>query len=269
MVRIASAALLVVLILATIWWLPPWATLLVAALVAALAAAEVAGLSAHLGARISRPFVASAAALVTLAFAFDHAAAGQGVPALHVVLLALVVAGGAVALATAPDKGTLTRAAVLIMAPLYAGLPLGAIAALRTTDGPNPLLLLLLVITVSDTAQFYTGRTLGRRKLAPIVSPGKTVEGAVGGVIAAALVASVAGPRLLESLPISAAVFAGLGAALSLTGIVGDLFESLLKRGAGVKDSSSLIPGHGGMLDRVDSYLFAGPVFYLFLGLIA
>ncbi len=268
MVRIASAALLVATILGTVWWLPPWATLVVAALVAALAAGEVAGFSTHLGARVSRPFVGAAAALITLSVAVDQAG-GSGAAVLTTVLLALVVAGGAVALSTAPDPATVTRAAVAVMAPIYVGLPLGVIAALRVTVGPEPLLLLLLVIAVSDTAQYYTGRTLGRRKLAPVVSPGKTIEGAVGGIVAAALVTALAGPRLLEAVPVSTVVFAGLGAGLSLSGIVGDLFESLLKRGADVKDSSSLIPGHGGVLDRIDAYLFAGPVFYVFLGLVA
>jgi phosphatidate cytidylyltransferase len=264
LVRIASAALLITLVLAIIIWLPPAATLAVASLVAAAAAAEVAGLAAHVGIGVPRLFVAAAAALVTLAVASDHAGAAGGM-ALHSVLLALVVAGGAVALASPPDAGTPARAAVALMAPIYAGMPLGAIATLRDTEGPQHLLFLLLIVAVSDIAQYYTGRTLGRRKLAPIVSPGKTVEGAVGGVAAAALVSALAGPRLLETLPMAPAAYAGLGAGLSLTGIVGDLFESLLKRGAGVKDSSSAIPGHGGVLDRIDSYLFAGPVFYLLM----
>lgn len=268
MVRIASAALLIALVLATILWLPPSATVLVATLVAALGAGEVAGFSAKLGAPVPRLWVAASAALLTLAFAADQAVPASGVPALHVVLLALVVAGGALALSTPPDQSTLGRAAVAVMAPVYTGIPLGAIAGLRVTDGPRPLMFLLLIIAVSDTAQYYTGRTLGRRKLAPVVSPGKTVEGAVGGLVAAGLVSGIAGPHLLEGLPVAAAAFVALGVVLSLAGIVGDLFESLLKRGVGVKDSSSLIPGHGGVLDRVDSYLFAGPVFYLFLVLV-
>lgn len=269
MVRIASAALLLAVVLSTIVWLPLVATLVVAALVAALSAAEVAGLAAHAGVGVPRTFVAAAAASVALAFAVDHSGAAGGGMVLHAVLLALVVAGGAVALTSPPDAGTPGRAAVAMMAPIYAGIPLGAMATLRVTDGPQPLLFLLLIVAVSDTAQYATGRSMGRRKLAPVVSPGKTVEGAVGGVVAASLVAALAGPRLLDAMPIPVAAFAALGAGLSLTGIAGDLFESLLKRGAGVKDSSSLIPGHGGVLDRIDSYLFAGPVFYLFLRILA
>lgn len=269
MVRIASAALLVAIILTTVWWLPPVATLVVAALVAALASFEVAGLAAHVGAPVSRPFVAAAAAGVTLAFAVDHAPVGASGFALHAVLLSLVVASGALALLTPPDRGSPVRAAVAIMAPVYAGLPLGAMAALRVSDGPGPVLLLLLVIATSDTAQYYVGTTMGRRKLSPLVSPGKTIEGAVGGLAAAAIVAGLAGPRLLSSIGLSMTDWAALGATLALTGIVGDLFESLLKRGAGVKDASSLIPGHGGVLDRIDSYLFAGPVFYVILRALA
>ena len=269
MVRTVSAALLVAIVLTTIWWLPPVATLAVATLVAALAASEVASLSAHVGARVSRPFVAVAAAIVTVAFAVDHAPVAAGGMTLHAVLVSLVVAAGTVAMRTPPDAGAPARAAIAIMAPIYTGLPLGAMAALRVSDGPGPILLLLFIIAASDTAQYYVGTTMGRRKLAPALSPGKTVEGAVGGLVAGAAVAGLAGPILLAALGLSTVEWVALGTTLALTGIVGDLFESLLKRGAGVKDASSLIPGHGGMLDRIDSYLFAGPVFYVVLRALA
>jgi phosphatidate cytidylyltransferase len=123
------------------------------------------------------------------------------------------------------------------------------------------------VVAGSDTAQYYTGRALGRRKLAPRVSPGKTIEGAAGGLVAAVAIGAA-----LSSwgLPGVAWPGAALGALLlALFGIAGDLFESLLKRSAGVKDSSALIPGHGGVLDRIDAYLFTFPMFYLFLRYIA
>jgi phosphatidate cytidylyltransferase len=150
-----------------------------------------------------------------------------------------------------------------VMAPVYVGLPLGVIAWVLCVHGPAATTWLLVMIAVSDSGQYYCGRAFGRRKLAPAVSPAKTVEGAVGGVVVAAVVGAVTGPWALPELsPLVAAV---LTLALVLAGIVGDLFESLLKRSAGVKDSSQLIPGHGGILDRIDSHLFAAPVFYLFL----
>src|SRR5262249_20125883 len=139
--------------------------------------------------------------------------------------------------------------------------PIGAMVALRTIRGREALFLLLLTVMVSDTAQYYTGRALGRRLLAPAVSPKKTVEGAVGGFICGAIVLAVVGAWWLPNVP--AALRALLGATLVGLGIGGDLFESMLKRAAGVKDSASLIPGHGGVLDRIDALLFAAPVYYV------
>ncbi len=120
----------------------------------------------------------------------------------------------------------------------------------------------MTVIVVSDSAQYYTGRALGRRPLAPAISPKKTVEGAIGGVIFGTLAMAIGGHYVFTS-PLW--LLALVGAMVSLLGIVGDLFESLLKRSASVKDSSNLIPGHGGVLDRIDSWLFAAPGYYIFV----
>jgi phosphatidate cytidylyltransferase len=146
---------------------------------------------------------------------------------------------------------------------LYIGLPIGAIVALRRAADAGPLLLLLAIVVVSDTAQYYTGRLLGRRPLAPAISPKKTREGAVGGLVGGSLISVILGRWWLPGA--APAACAALGLIVAAAGIVGDLFESQLKRGAGVKDSSTLIPGHGGVLDRIDSWLFAGPVFYVFV----
>ena len=107
----------------------------------------------------------------------------------------------------------------------------------------------------------------GRRKLAPVISPGKTIEGAIGGLIVAPIAGALLGRWAMPEVFLGAAAVLALG--LALFGMAGDLFESLIKRSAGAKDSSSLIPGHGGVLDRIDAYLFAAPVFYLFLRFIA
>jgi phosphatidate cytidylyltransferase len=117
----------------------------------------------------------------------------------------------------------------------------------------------------SDSAQYYTGRAFGRRKLAPAVSPAKTVEGAIGGLVAATIAGAVSGSNVLHLAPFDAVTGAVVGVLVALFGMLGDLFESLLKRSAGVKDSSALIPGHGGVLDRIDSYLFAAPCYYVVL----
>ena len=116
---------------------------------------------------------------------------------------------------------------------------------------------------VSDIAQYYTGRLAGRRPLAPTISPRKTVEGALGGLVFGALVLAIVGAWWLPRVPI--ALRALVGVTIVALGITGDLFESMLKRSAGVKDSSALIPGHGGVLDRIDALLFAAPVYYIVL----
>ena len=132
------------------------------------------------------------------------------------------------------------------------------------------LLIFPLVITwASDIGAFVVGRTVGGRKLIPSVSPGKTVSGAVGGLAASMLVAWLYARSVL--VPVASLGFTpwgalAFGAAISIAAQVGDLFESLLKREAGVKDSSRIIPGHGGVLDRFDSLIFVLPVAYLLLG---
>ena len=132
------------------------------------------------------------------------------------------------------------------------------------------LLVFPLVITwASDIGAFFVGRTIGGRKLIPSVSPGKTVSGAVGGLVASMLVAWLYARAVL--VPVASLGFTpwgalAFGAAISVAAQVGDLFESLLKREGRVKDSSRIIPGHGGVLDRFDSLIFVLPVAYLLLG---
>jgi phosphatidate cytidylyltransferase len=122
---------------------------------------------------------------------------------------------------------------------------------------------MMLTVFVSDTAQYYSGRAFGKHLLAPAISPKKTVEGAVGGFVFGALFLTVVGQWWLPSIPAMARVV--IGVAIVIAGIGGDLFESMLKRSAGVKDSSALIPGHGGILDRIDALLFAAPLYYIVL----
>jgi phosphatidate cytidylyltransferase len=133
--------------------------------------------------------------------------------------------------------------------------------------GPKVFIWLVGVIALSDSAQYYAGTLWGRRKLAPVVSPGKTVEGAIGGLVIAPIAGLLIGRWAMPQLTMLETAVLAIG--LALFGMAGDLFESLIKRSAGVKDSSTLIPGHGGVLDRIDAYLFAAPVFYLFLRYIA
>ena len=254
MARVLSALLLLPIVVGSIWFLPPLATLILAEVAAVLAVLEYSDLARALGTRVPRTIVVAAVV------ASCAAVARPEIP-LDLVLLTSVIIVGALAVGEGrPSPTVLSDVAASIFPLAYIGLPLGAIVAVRTLAGREALLLLIVAIVVSDSAQYYTGRAFGRTPLAPSISPKKTREGAIGGILigTAALGwgASFLFPRVHPVfLILWSATIIGLG-------IIGDLFESLLKRSAGVKDSSALIPGHGGILDRIDSWLFAAPVYY-------
>jgi phosphatidate cytidylyltransferase len=148
---------------------------------------------------------------------------------------------------------------VNILALLYIPLLLGHFIWLRyLNDGQWWIFWLLMVIMAGDTGAFYCGRTWGKTKLYPEVSPGKTWAGAVGGLAVAVIVGVALGHWALPRMGLT--WLAALALVLAVVGLLGDLFESMLKRQAEVKDTSGLLPGHGGMLDRLDSLLFAAPV---------
>jgi phosphatidate cytidylyltransferase len=136
-------------------------------------------------------------------------------------------------------------------------------AALLRAINPWWLVFGLVVSWIGDTGAYYVGRRYGRRKLAPRVSPGKTWEGAVASAVVSALAGVLALPRLIPGVGFVEALVLALAA--NIAGQFGDLAESAIKRGAGVKDSGTLLPGHGGLLDRVDSSMFALPVLYAIL----
>lgn len=144
---------------------------------------------------------------------------------------------------------------------------LGALIAIVSMHARSPWLVLaaMAVVWIADTAAYFAGRRFGRRKLAPAISPGKTWEGAYGGIAAVVIYALALWPTatrdgfVLSSGARGLLLWVAFAVALAILSIVGDLFESLLKRGAGVKDSGALLPGHGGVLDRVDALLAAMP----------
>lgn len=147
---------------------------------------------------------------------------------------------------------------------VYCALPLGLLLEIRHAEqGGQLICFLLLTVWVTDAGAYFVGRQWGKRKLSPHISPGKTLAGFWGGVGLAGITGG--GMAYGFSLPFGWLEAFFLCSVLSVVGQVGDLAESLLKREAGVKDSGRLIPGHGGMLDRLDSLLFAVPVFYVFL----
>jgi phosphatidate cytidylyltransferase len=250
-VRVGSAVILLIILYVTLWVLPRGAMMVVGMLVAAIAARELAGLARTAGLPANAPYLSFAAALVAVAFAWD--AQHGSTQSTLIVLLAFIIATGALAVAHGrPSPAALSAIAVSCLVPIYIGLPIGAIVAIHSWFGAKTTTWLLLTIATSDSAQYYTGRAF---------SPAKTVEGAVGGVLVATAVGAWIGAWALPGTSIATLALVSLG--LAGAGILGDLFESLLKRCVGAKDSSALIPGHGGVLDRIDSYLFAAPLLYI------
>ena len=214
---------------------------------------------------------AVAAALLVL-FVFD--APSRAPDWLLLVTVALVVAAlSAEMLRGAPFEQMIVSTGSTVLGVLYVVLLGGHLVAVRmgfgpyvSTSDPNLSTHLLgfffLVLMGSDTGAYYTGRAIGRHKLAPTVSPGKTWEGAAGGMAASLLMATLAHYWFFPALSLRAAL--PLAAVMNVLGVVGDLTESALKRGAGAKDAASFLPGHGGFLDRLDSLLFNAPLLYYF-----
>ena len=256
MVRLSTGVVLILAVVASVWLLPSWILLLAAAAVLVLALVEYGRLADSVGARVPL-VVAGAGALACCA------AVGLGTPLEAPLLATVVVVGGVVVASRGPAPAVLGDVGAALLPTLYLGLPLGSLVALHAGWGREAVLLLLLNVVLSDTAQYYGGRLLGRRPLSPLISPKKTLEGAVAGLLVTPPVVTLVGRAWLPGVSPGRLILVSL--ALVGLGIVGDLFESLLKRSAGVKDSSALIPGHGGVLDRIDSLLFAAPGFYLFL----
>jgi phosphatidate cytidylyltransferase len=253
MTRLLSGAALAAAALTAIVLLPLSALRLLACLVALVAAREYL-VMVQSGRRQSIVVPSILVALVCWWMA-DRGAA---------VALPLLLAGLAALAYEVIFRGvTIERASARFLAPWYTGMPLGLLVAIQQLGGPRATLMLLATVVVSDSCQYYGGRAFGRRQLAPTISPKKTVEGAVAGVVAGVSFLALAGPL---ALPAAGRVsLAALGVAVVTLGICGDLFESRLKRISGLKDSGDLIPGHGGVLDRLDALLFAVPVYYLYL----
>lgn len=196
---------------------------------------------------------------VVLSPSLGAAAPDASVPA----LAGLLSMGAALAMLAArvPVEQAAPAMGALAFGALYLGLPLAALCELQGR-APWSLVLLLAIVWLGDSAAYYVGSRFGRRRLAPIVSPNKSWEGALAAVAVSAVSAAVWGQWREGAVDGRLIVFAVV---VSCAAQLGDLVESLLKRGAGVKDSGSLLPGHGGFLDRLDALFFAAPVWWLLL----
>jgi len=255
--RVLTAAVLLAVLLPAIFVFPPlaWGVLTLGFL--ALAAWEWARLLPGAPSAASAAGTVAAAGAAALAFRVQSTWPAELVPALcgGLVLFWVLIAPRRLSRHEARSGGW----------PLAALLLFGCWLALYELRvlGAVPLLSAMAVIWVADIAAYFVGRAIGRRKLAPAISPGKSWEGAIGGFVAVVLLGLAAAtvPSLGDSLPALLVARATIpGAAVVLVGIaalsiVGDLHESLLKREAGVKDSGRLLPGHGGMLDRIDALI--------------
>jgi len=269
--RVLFAVIAIPLALALVWYggIP---LAIVLAIAAVLGARELFDLAARQGVQPLRPLgLATAAALAPIVYgAMISVEIRQWITGAwpYVAALWLIVLLTWVLAARAPTDRPLSVAGVTLLAVAYAGaLPVFLLAirhaqhSLRSWSGAWLVFFPLVVTWVCDTAAMFGGRALGGPKLAPRVSPGKTRSGSTAGVIGGLLVAPVFGalvfPQVGVEVPLwHLLVIAGV---LSIVGQVGDLTESLFKREAGVKDSSTLIPGHGGVLDRFDSLYFVIP----------
>ncbi len=186
---------------------------------------------------------------------------------IQLILLLLIVGSLTAAVVRgAPYDRMILSVGVTVLSVMYVAFLGGHLIAVRVGFTPalsrHLLSFFFLVIMGSDVAAYYGGRMFGRNKLAPNISPGKTWEGAVAGMLASLLLAVASHYWFFLNLPIKFAL--PLAAVMNVMGVLGDLTESALKRGVGMKDTTQFLPGHGGILDRIDSLLFNAPVIYYF-----
>jgi len=254
--RVVTALAIAAVVIVVLFWMPPVVAVAVVAIVVLAGAWEWAGF-AGCGTQRQRLVYTSCIGLaVYLAWQLTADPARLAV-FLQVVALWWIAAF--LWLALASQRGGRRAAAVVGFAVLVpAAIGLGRIALIEP-EGRVLLLFLLVLVAAADVGAYFGGRTLGKRKLAPRVSPNKTWEGLVSGLVFAAL-AALAGAALFgqPSLP-----WVGICVIVAVASVVGDLIESKFKRGAGLKDSGTLLPGHGGVLDRIDSHVAAAPIFLL------
>jgi phosphatidate cytidylyltransferase len=257
--RVATALVVLPVLLGVFFLGPPWLTVALVGACLAFGFFEFAELVRARGIRPMKRVGYLLAAALFLDVVWPGWLGVPFAPLGGLLLLAFTLWRGA-------DLESVTSAAATLLGAVYLGALGGTIAALRIVppveQGAWRLVLLLVVQVFSDSLAFFVGHAIGRRRLAPGISPGKSVEGAIGGLVGGVLGALAVRAVGLPALPLVHA--ASLGGGVALMGIVGDLDESLLKRWAGVKDSGTLFPGHGGMLDRLDSLLFGAPVLYYY-----
>jgi phosphatidate cytidylyltransferase len=273
LLRILTALVLIPVVVVLVWSAPTGFLAIVAAGVALLALVEFLDLGERLGFRAFRRWTLACSAMVfyaqySLGFIETHALgegvsivrnAAGGVLSIEAVLLIFVFGCAAIGLATRrPLHDILPAISIGSAGILFVALPFSYLVRMKEMEmvGRQVVLFTLCLIWAGDMLAYFVGRSFGHMHLAPAISPKKTWEGALGNLFASLLVAIVFA-RWMEVDAFRMLAIAALG---NIAGQMGDLIESAYKRGAAVKDSGTLLPGHGGMLDRVDSLILASPV---------
>ncbi len=276
LLRLATAAVLIPIVVALVWWAPPIALAGIAAIVAILALVEFLNLGDRVGMRGFKLWTYFCTVLIfyaqfSLGRLETHSLAG-GISlirdvtggtlsieaALLVFLFGCVILG---LLTRRPLHEILPAIAISSAALLFIALPFSYIVRVDEIEpaGRQLVLFTLVLVWAGDMLAYFVGKSLGRVPMAPALSPKKTWEGALGNVLASMIVA-VLFARWMQMDVLTLLVIAGVA---NIAGQAGDLIESAYKRGAAVKDSGALLPGHGGMLDRIDSLILASPVVWL------
>ncbi len=267
MQRILTAIVLIPLVLVVIFLSPRWPVLLmgVVFVVSALALWEYLGLADAMGAKTPRITVLVCLGILMAAIFMRPDLMAPFTGALALVLLIVCTF-------RSPVNRVLADTAGSVFGLIYIGLSMSTLYLLSTQDnGPSLLLFLFLAVWSGDVAALYIGRAFGKRRLAPTLSPNKTWEGSIASVVGSVLVtllliwvAQQLTAHNVEALfyPGTIAHWIGLAVLVNVGAQLGDLVESAIKRGAGVKDSGHLLPGHGGMLDRIDALLLAAPLLW-------
>lgn len=261
-VRLSTAAVVAPLLLLTMFYAPSWAWYLVVVVASALGAAEVFGMT-HPGDAVARAVgVVTTVAVSLVLYFFGHDAR-----ALLSLLLVVPIVGVLVPLWR---LGNIESAAFRIMAGVAAPFYVGGLlttSGLMHRDlgpiGPHYVVMTLMFAWFGDTGGYFFGRYLGKTKLYEAVSPKKTREGFVGSLVGSCIGGLLAHFWYLPSIPLFHAL--GLALVSGVLGQLGDLVESLIKRSTGIKDSGTLVPGHGGILDRIDALLIVSPIVYLYV----
>jgi phosphatidate cytidylyltransferase len=248
-VRLLTAVVVVPVLLYLMFWAPKWGFPGLVMIAIGVGALELGAMTTP--SRVQRAFilVATLGVGALLVYAPDSALAIPAVVGLTVGALLIALA------APDPMDTAGARMAWSIAGPLYVGGMLSTLALLHARESGGAWVMLAMCLAwLADTGGYFAGRAFGKHKLYEKISPKKTVEGAIGGLAGATAGAVFASEVMLDGFPLGHAI--GLGLAGGAIGMAGDLFESLLKRSAGVKDSGWIVPGHGGLLDRVDALMF-------------